>query len=190
MKSTKILIIATSRENLGNSGEKTGIWLEELAAPYYIFKEAGADITLASPIGGLVPLDPKDQSIMVATRNTKRFLKDEGAMNLLFQSVPLEDVSADDFDGVFLTGGHGAMWDIEGNKIGKRLLEAFNNDNKPIGCVGHGAVGLLSLQNEAEEPLIKGKQLTAFSNSEEESAGLTGLYLFVGDATAFIRGIV
>ena len=188
MKSTKILIISTSRENLGNTGEKTGIWLEELAAPYYIFKEAGTNITLASPHGGRVPLDPKSQSIMVATSSTKRFLKDEGAMNLLFQSVTLGDISADDFDAVFLTGGHGAMWDIEGDKTVKRLLEAFNSENKLIGCVGHGAVGLLSLQNETGEPLIKGKQLTGFSNNEEESAGLTGVLPFLLETQLLLSG--
>jgi putative intracellular protease/amidase len=175
MMTAKILFIATSHDKLGETGNKTGVWLEEIATPYYIFKEAGATITIASPNGGQVPLDPKSQSIMVATSATKRFLKDPEAMNFLSTSILLEEVRADDFDVVFLPGGHGPLWDIAGNKIVKQLLEAFNNENKPIAAVCHGVVGLLSVQNDKGELLIKGKQLTGFSNSEEESAGLVGV---------------
>jgi putative intracellular protease/amidase len=179
MQSVKILFITTSHDTLGDTGRKTGVWLEEIAAPYYIFKEAGAGIKLASPNGGRVPLDPKSQSIIVATNSSKRFLKDAEAMDFLSHSVRLEEVSADEFDLVFLPGGHGPMWDIADNKIVKQLLEAFNNDNKPIGAVCHGVVGLLSLQNTKGGFLIKGKQVTGFSNSEEESAGLTGVVPFL-----------
>src|SRR6266545_216068 len=107
MKSTKVLFIATSHDKLGNTDEKTGVWLEELAVPYYVFKDAGADVTLASPMGGRVPLDPKSQSIILATFGSKRFLKDAEAMNFLSHSMLLKDVKADDFDVVFLPGGHG-----------------------------------------------------------------------------------
>src|SRR5258706_708436 len=171
MKSIKVLFIATSYSQMGDTTDMTGIWLEELAAPYYIFKEKGADLTLASPKGGRVPLDPKSQSIMVATTSTKRFLKDDEAMSFLSHSTLLEDIKADDFDVAFLPGGHGPMWDIAGNKIVKQLLEAFNNEGKLIAAVCHGVAGLLSLQNVHGQLLIKGKQVTGFSNSEEQSAG-------------------
>lgn len=179
MKSKKVLFITTSHDKMGDTADKTGVWLEELAAPYYVFRDAGAEITVASPNGGLVPIDPKSESIMVTTRNTKRFMKDTEAMNFLSHSILLEEVKADDFDVVFLPGGHGPMWDLAGNNIVKQLLDAFNSQNKPIGSVCHGVVGLLSLQNDKGELLIKGKQLTGFSNSEEESSGLNGVVPFL-----------
>jgi putative intracellular protease/amidase len=179
MKSIKVLFIATSHDTLGTTAGKTGVWLEELAAPYYVFKEAGAEMTIASPKGGEVPLDPKSESIIVATQSTKRFLKDEEAMNFLAHSVTVEEVRAGDFDLVFLPGGHGPLWDLADNKIVKQLLEAFNRENKPIGAVCHGVVGLLSLQNDKGELLIKGKQVTCFSNSEEKSTGLAEVIPFL-----------
>jgi putative intracellular protease/amidase len=179
MKPVKILVIATSHDKMGESARKTGVWLEELAAPYYVFKEAGAEIVMASPKGGVVPLDPKSLSILIVTRPAKRFLKDEEAMNLLYHSIKLEEVKVDDFDAVFLPGGHGPMWDIAGNEIVKQLLEAFNKQSKPIGAVCHGVVGLMSMQNETGELLIKGKKLTAISNAEEESAGLSAIVPFL-----------
>ncbi|MFI5129442.1 MAG: type 1 glutamine amidotransferase domain-containing protein [Chitinophagales bacterium] len=179
MKLIKILFISTSHDTMGDTGKKTGLWLEELATPYYVFKDAGAEITLASPGGGKVPLDPKSQSIMVATSSTKRFLTDEAAMNFLSHSIVLEKIRADDFDVAFLPGGHGPMWDIAGNKIVKQLLEAFNNGGKLIAAICHGVAGLLALQNDKGELLIKGKQLTGFSSTEEESAGLTRIVPFL-----------
>ncbi len=179
MKPTRVLFITTSHDKLGDTAGKTGIWLEELAAPYYVFKDAGAQLTVASPNGGMIPLDPKSQSIMVVTRNTKRFQKDEEAMNFLSHSILLEEINADDFDMVFITGGHGSMWDLSNNKILKQLLEAFNQQHKPIGSVCHGVVGLLTLQDDNGQLLVKNKQLTCFSNSEEESAGLTSVVPFL-----------
>ena len=175
----KVLFIATSHDKLGDTGRNTGLWLEELAAPYYVFKGAGAEVVVASTNGGRIPLDPKSESIMVATPPVKRFLKDTEAMNLLAHSITLEEVNATDFDLVFLPGGHGPMWDIAGNKTVKQLLEAFNSKNKPIGAVCHGVAGLLDLQNDKGELLIKDKRLTGFSNSEEESAGLTKVVPFL-----------
>jgi putative intracellular protease/amidase len=171
-QSIRILFVATSHNKLGDTTRKTGVWLEELAAPYYIFRDAGAEVTIASPDGGPVPLDPKSQSIIVATPPARRFLKDAEAMNFLSSSVLLSAIDADDFDGVFLPGGHGPLWDIAGNETVKRLLEAFNSGDKPIGSVCHGVAGLLTLQNDKGELLIKGRQLTGFSNSEEQSTGL------------------
>jgi putative intracellular protease/amidase len=179
IKSIKILFITTSHDQLGDTVDKTGVWLEEFTAPYYVFKDAGAEVTIASPNGGPIPIDPKSQSIMVTTRSTKRFLKDIEARSFLAHSILLKEVKADDFDVVFLPGGHGPMWDIAGNKIVKQLLEAFNSENKPIGSVCHGVVGLLALQNDKGELLIKGKQLAGFSNSEEESSGLSGVVPFL-----------
>jgi len=179
MKTIKILFIATSHDKMGDTDGSTGVWLEEIAAPYYIFKEKAVSITIVSPKGGLVPLDPKSQSIIVATPAARQFLKDEEAMNFLSNSLLLEEANADDFDGVYIPGGHGPLWDIAGNKTVHQLLEAFNRQNKPIASVCHGVAGLLSLQKENGEPLIKNKQLTGFSNSEEESAGLTGVVPFL-----------
>jgi len=167
MKSTKVLFIATSHDKMADTTEKTGVGLEELAAPYYIFKEAGADLTLASPGGGRVPLDPKSQSIILATSSTKRFLKDEEAMNFLYNAIPLEEVDDGDFDVIFLPGGYGLMWDLADSKKVRQLLEACHSKNKPIGATSHGIACLLSLKNNKGEDLIKGKQLTGISNSEE-----------------------
>ena len=189
MKSTKVLFITTSHDKLGDTVGKTGVWLEELAAPYYVFKDAGAELTVASPNGGLVPLDPKSQSIMVVTRNTKRFLKDEEAMNFLSHSILLAEINADDFDMVFITGGHGSMWDLSNNTILKQLLEAFNHQRKPIGSVCHGVVGLLTLHDDTGQLLVKNKQLTCFSNSEEESAGLTTVVPFLLESELRSAGV-
>ncbi len=167
MKSTRVLFIVTSHDKMADTTEKTGVGLEELAAPYYIFKEAGADIILASPGGGRVPLDPKSQSIILATSSTKRFLKDEEAMNFLYNAIPLEEVDDGDFDVIFLPGGYGLLWDLADSKKVRQLLEAFYSKNKPIGATSHGIACLLSLKNNKGEDLIKGKQLTGISNSEE-----------------------
>jgi putative intracellular protease/amidase len=174
MNPMKILIIATSQEQMGESGQKTGLWLEELAVPYYIFKEAGAILTLASPNGGQVPLDPKSESIIVSSSTTKKFQKDPEAQAFLFNSVRLSTLSAENFDLVFVTGGHGPMWDFPMNDALKQLMTHFNLQNKPMGLVCHGVAALLSLENSLGEPLVKGRQLTAFSNSEEQVWGLTG----------------
>ena len=188
MKSIKVLFVTTSHDKMGDTGAKTGVWLEELAAPYYVFKEAGVSITLASPMGGQVPLDPKSQAIIIATRSTKRFLKDEDAMSFLSHSTVLSAISADDFDVVFLPGGHGSLWDCADNKILKQLLETFDRDGKPIGAVCHGVVGLISLQNDKGEIWVKGKQLTGFSNSEEESSGLTKVVPFLTETKLLSLG--
>lgn len=179
MNSLKVLFVTTSHDRLGNTAGKTGVWLEELATPYYIFRDGGAQVAIASPKGGLVPLDPRSQSTIAATESTKRFLNDSVAMTSLSHSILLEEVNADDFDLVFLPGGHGPMWDLADNKTLKQLLETFNVENKPIGLVCHGVVGVLSLQNEKGDPLVKGKKLTGFSNSEEESGGFARIVPFL-----------
>lgn len=177
MKNVKVLFLVTSHNRAGASDARIGVWLEELATPYYIFRDAGAVVTVASPYGGEVPLEARSQSIIVATSSTKRFLKDPEAMDILSNSIPVEEIKAADFDLVFLPGGHGSMWDIAGNVI-KKLLEEFNTACKPIAAISHGVTALLSLQNDQGQVLIKGKQLTAFSNSEEKTAGLTTVLPF------------
>jgi len=169
----KILIIATSHEQLGNTGRKTGLWLEELAIPYFIFKEAGAVITLASPKGGPIPLDPKSESIIVSTAAIRRFQKDPEAISFLASSISLDTLTgAENFDMIFITGGHGPLWDFPENQPLRQLIEGFNRQQKVIGAVCHGVAALVSPKNELGELLVKGRNLTAFSNSEEQSSGL------------------
>lgn len=174
----KILIIATSHEQLGDTGRKTGLWLEELAVPYYIFQDAGASITLASPKGGPIPLDPKSESIIASTTTIRRFQKDLEAMSSLNHSLSLDTLKAADFDGIFLTGGHGPMWDYPENNFLQQLVENFYRQHKVIGAVCHGVAALISPKNESGIPLIKGKYLTAFSNMEEKGSGLTEIVPF------------
>jgi putative intracellular protease/amidase len=179
MELTKVLFITTSHNTLGDTEGRTGLWLEEIAAPYYVFKEAGAELTVASPMGGLVPLDPKSQSIMLVTKNTKRFMKDQEAMNFLATSIRLTEVEEAEYDIVFITGGHGPMWDLFDNKTLNEILEAFYRKNKVIGSVCHGIVGLLCLNDEKGDLVINGKQITCFSNSEEGSTGLSKVVPFL-----------
>ncbi|HXB44178.1 MAG TPA: type 1 glutamine amidotransferase domain-containing protein [Puia sp.] len=179
MQAVKILIVATSHEKLGDTGRKTGLWLQELAIPYYIFRESGAVITLVSPKGGRVPLEPKSESIIAASSTTKRFLKDPEAISMLKNSIALSTQKAEDFDLVFLPGGHGPMWDFTDNGSLKKLLEDFNRQDKLIGAVCHGVAGLLSPVNSAGEPLVKGRQVTSFSNSEELASGLETVVPFL-----------
>ncbi len=179
MNPLKVLFIATSHNKMGDTTAKTGAWLEEISIPYYAFKEAGAEMTIASPKGGLVPLDPKSQSVILSTFSTKRFMKDEEAIKFLSNSFLLENMNAADFDVVYITGGHGPMWDLADNEKLNQLLEAFNQSKKPIGAICHGVVSLLALKDSNGELLIKGKKLTGFSNTEEGSAGLTATVPFL-----------
>jgi len=176
----KILIVATSHEQLGDTGRKTGLWLEELAFPYYVFKDAGAVVVLASPRGGAVPLDPKSESILASTPTIRRFQKDPEGISLLAHSIALPNVKTEDFDFdmVYVCGGHGALWDFPENEALKELLQAFIRQQKVIGLVSHGVAALLVLQNSAGEPFVKGRHLTAFSNSEQQVAGLTAVVPF------------
>jgi putative intracellular protease/amidase len=184
----KILIIATSHEQLGNTGRKTGLWLEELAVPYYIFLDAGAAITLASPKGGTIPLDPKSESIIASTTTIRRFQKDLEAMSSLNHSLPLDTLKAADFDAIFLTGGHGPMWDFPENNSLQQLVEDFYRQHKTIGAVCHGVAALVSPKNELGTALIKGKYLTAFSNTEEQGSGLTEIVPFSLESTLVASG--
>jgi len=175
----KILIVLTSHDQLGDTGKKTGFWLEEFAAPYYVLKDAGAAITVASPKGGLPPLDPKSEMPEFQTELTKRFRTDTGAQAELANTKKLADVSADDFDAVFYPGGHGPMWDMPDNATSIALLEAFVKADKPIGAVCHAPVALVNVRGKDGEYLVKGKRVTGFTNAEEEAVGLTVVVPFL-----------
>jgi putative intracellular protease/amidase len=174
----KILIVLTSHDQLGDTGKKTGFWLEELAAPYYVLKDAGAAITLASPQGGKPPLDPKSDLPENQTELTKRFRQDSVAQAELANTKKLTDVSADDFDAVFFPGGHGPMWDLPDNATSIALIEAFVQAGKPVAAVCHAPVALVNVRQDGEY-LIKGKRLTGFTNEEEAAVGLTEVVPFL-----------
>ena len=175
----KILIVLTSHDQLGNTGKKTGFWLEEFAAPYYVLKDAGAAITLASPKGGQPPLDPKSDLPESLTELTKRFRKDKAAQAELANTKKLSNVSADDFDAVFYPGGHGPMWDMPDNKISIALIEAFVKADKPIGAVCHAPAAIVNVRGKDGEYLVKSKHVTGFTNAEEEAVGLSNVVPFL-----------
>ncbi|PKN87716.1 MAG: type 1 glutamine amidotransferase domain-containing protein [Deltaproteobacteria bacterium HGW-Deltaproteobacteria-1] len=175
----KILIVLTSHDQLGNTGKKTGFWLEEFAAPYYTLKDAGAAITLASPKGGQPPLDPKSDLPENLTELTKRFRADKTAQAELANTKKLSEVSADDFDAVFYPGGHGPMWDMPDNEASIALIEAFVKVGKPVGAVCHAPAALVNVRGKDGEYLVKGKRVTGFTNAEEEAVGLTSVVPFL-----------
>lgn len=168
-----VLIVLTSHDQLGDTGEKTGFWLEEFASPYYRLKDAGAQITLASPMGGQPPLDPKSDAADFQTDATRRFNDDESARHELANTLELAQVKAQDFDAVFYPGGHGPLWDLhtDGNSIA--LIEAFIAAGKPVASVCHAPAVLLKAKDQNGDPVVQGKQVTGFSNSEEAAVGLT-----------------
>ena len=175
----KILMVLTSHDQLGNTGKKTGFWLEEFAAPYYILKDAGAAITLASPKGDQPPLDPKSDLPENLTELTKRFRADKAAQAELANTKKLSDVSADDYDAVFYPGGHGPMWDMPDNTTSIALIEAFVKAGKPVGAVCHAPAALVNVRGVDGEYLVKGKRVTGFTNAEEEAVGLSKVVPFL-----------
>ncbi len=175
----KVLMVLTSHDELGNTGRKTGFWLEELAAPYYTFKKAGAEITLASPKGGRPPLDPKSNEPDFQTDDTRRFESDAEAMAELSNTVHLADVSEADFDTVFYPGGHGPLWDLAEDPKSIALIESFLAAGKPIALVCHAPGALRHVKTPAGRPLVEGKKVTGFANSEEDAVGLTDVVPFL-----------
>jgi len=175
----KILMVITSHDKLGTTGRKTGFWLEELAAPYFVFKDAGAEIVLASPKGGQPPLDPKSNEPSFQTDLTHRFEADAAANAQLASTVRLDGVRSDDFDTVFYPGGHGPMWDIAEDPNSIRLIESFVAAGKPIALVCHAPGGLRHVKTASGQPLVRGKQVTGFTNTEEEAVGLTKVVPFL-----------
>lgn len=175
----KVLMVLTSHDTLGNTGKKTGFWLEELAAPYYVFRDAGAEITLASPKGGQPPLDPKSDEPMFETDLTRRFKADREAKAQLAETVRLDSVNQRDFDTVFYPGGHGPMWDLAEDENSIKLLEAFIAAGKTIALVCHAPGVLHRVKNPDGTPFVNGRKVTGFTNSEEAAVGLTEVVPFL-----------
>lgn len=175
----KILVVLTSHDQLGDTGKKTGFWLEEFAAPYYVFKDAGAELTLASPKGGHPPLDPKSDEPDAQTPTTERFRQDATAQAELASTRVLAEVSEDDYDAIFYPGGHGPLWDLAEDRHSIALIEAFANAGKPVAAVCHAPGVLRHVKNGDGKPLVEGRHVTGFSNSEEDAVGLTQVVPFL-----------
>ena len=175
----KILMVLTSHDRLGDTGKKTGFWLEEFAAPYYVFKDAGAEITLASPKGGQPPLDPSSDAENAQTEATRRFKADDPAQQHLANTKVLSTVSADAFDAIFYPGGHGPLWDLAEDDDSKALIEAFASSDRPVGAVCHAPAVFKHPKNANGKPLVFGKKVTGFTNSEEAGVGLTEVVPFL-----------
>ncbi|WP_136255890.1 type 1 glutamine amidotransferase domain-containing protein [Onishia niordana] len=171
--SKRILMVLTSHDQLGDTGNKTGFWLEELAAPYYACLDAGAEVTLASPKGGLPPLDPASDAEDSQTDATRRFKQDDAANAQLATTHRLADIKADDYDAIFYPGGHGPLWDLVDDADSIRLIETFWAQQKPVAAVCHAPIVLLHARDENGEPLVKGREVTGFTNGEEDAVGQT-----------------
>jgi putative intracellular protease/amidase len=169
----KVLVILTSHDRLGDTGKKTGFWLEELAAPYYAFKDADMDMTLASPMGGQPPLDPKSDDTAAQTDATIRFKDDRLANDQLANTVKLADVKEADYDAIFYPGGHGPLWDLVSDENSIRLIEEFWAAGKPVSAVCHAPAVFANVKDSSGEHIVKGREVTGFTNSEEEAVELT-----------------
>jgi putative intracellular protease/amidase len=174
-----VLIILTSHDALGDTGDKTGFWLEEFAAPYYVLRDAGAKITLASPKGGQPPIDPKSDDEGAQTEATTRFKKDEVAQRELAATLKLSEVNDEGIDAIFYPGGHGPLWDLAEDMDSKRLIETFIASDRPIGAVCHAPAVFRHTTGMDGKPLVSGIRVTGFSNSEEDAVGLTGIVPFL-----------
>lgn len=175
----KILMVLTSHDQLGTTGLKTGFWLEEFAAPYYVFRDAGADITIVSPKGGQPPLDPKSDEPDFQTDATRRFKEDRDAQDALASSLKISDVSADDFDAVFYPGGHGPLWDLAEDRNSISLIEVMNAAGKTVAAVCHAPAVFRHTEAPDGSSLVEGKSVTGFSNSEEAAVELTDVVPFL-----------
>ncbi len=178
-KTMKVLFVLTSHDKLGDTGEKTGFWVEEFASPYYTLLDKGVDITVASPKGGKAPIDPNSDTEDNQTEDTKRFHNDEDAQKVINNTVKLDEVKAENFDAVFYPGGHGPLWDLANDKTSISLIETFNRQEKPIAFVCHAPAALKDVKGKDGEPLVKGKKVTGFTNTEEEAVQLTEVVPFL-----------
>lgn len=174
----RILMVLTSHDQLGNTGRKTGFWLEEFAAPYFVFRDAGVELTLASPKGGQPPIDPKSDLPENQTPAMARFKQDQAAQEALSRTVRLDEMKAENFDTIFYVGGHGPMWDLVDNPDSIALIESFYNAGKPVAAVCHSP-GVLHKVTYKGAPIVKGKRVTGFANSEEEAVHLTEVVPFL-----------
>ncbi|ROI09958.1 type 1 glutamine amidotransferase domain-containing protein [Chryseobacterium sp. H3056] len=175
----KILFVLTSHSELGNTGEKTGFWIEEFASPYYYLVDKGVDVVLASPNGGQPPIDPTSDKPENQTESTKRFKADEELQEKLSKTHKLSEVSADDYDAVFYPGGHGPLWDLAESEVSAQLIEDFYTTGKPVSFVCHAPAALKNVKNADGEALVKGKKVTGFTNTEEELVKLTDVVPFL-----------
>jgi len=186
----KILIVLTSHDQLGNTGKKTGFWLEEFTAPYYVFKDAGVDIVLASPKGGQPPLDPKSDLPEAQTQTTQRFATDTASQKLLAHTRKLSEVSAQDFDAVFYPGGHGPLWDLTEDPVSIALLEDFVAADKLVAAVCHAPAALVNVRGKGGQYFIKGRHVTGFSNTEEAAVQLSQVVPFLLEDKLQERGAI
>ena len=183
-----ILMVLTSHSELGNTGKKTGFWIEEFAAPYYKLKDNGANITIASPKGGQPPIDPKSAEPDAQTEATRRFDKDAELQQELANTKKLDEVTADQFDAVFYPGGHGPLWDLTNNSTSIRLIGEFLQAGKPVAAVCHAPAVLLNVKLQNNESILKGKRVTGFTNSEEAAVNLTDVVPFLLEDELKARG--
>ena len=174
-----VLFVLTSHDKLGNTGKKTGFWIEEFASPYYYLADKGVEVTLASPAGGQPPIDPSSDKPENQTEATIRFKADKALQEKLSKTLPLADVSAQDFDAVFYPGGHGPLWDLAESEDSVTLIESFHGMEKPVSFVCHAPAALKNVKNKDGEPLVKGKKVTGFTNTEEELVQLTDVVPFL-----------
>ncbi|WP_351118829.1 type 1 glutamine amidotransferase domain-containing protein [Psychrobacter sp. SMN/5/1215-MNA-CIBAN-0208] len=182
-----ILMVLTSHDKLGDTGKKTGFWLEEFAAPYYAFLDAGVNVTLASPAGGQPPLDPSSDTEDAQTKDTKRFKEDSDAQKHLANTKKLADMKAEDFDSVFYPGGHGPLWDLAVDENSINLIETFVKQDKPVAFVCHSPAALKNVKIDGKY-LVKGKTVTGFTNTEEEAVGLTDVVPFLVEDALIANG--
>lgn len=174
-KDMKVLFVLTSHDKLGETGKKTGFWVEEFASPYYSLLDQGVKITVATPKGGAAPIDPSSDTPDAATKDTERYDKDAEAQKVIANTKVLADMNPDDFDAVFYPGGHGPLWDLVNDSNSIALIEKFNSQKKPIAFVCHAPAVLRDVKNSDGKSLVNGKKITGFSNSEEEAVGLTSV---------------
>ena len=184
----KILMVLTSHQSLGDTGEKTGFWIEEFAAPYYAFIDAGVNVTLASPLGGQAPIDPKSELADFQTEATKRYDADTNAQKQVATTKPLSQVNESEFDAIFYPGGHGPLWDLTNNTDSIALIECFLKANKPVATVCHASAALLHVTQASGEFIVNTKAVTGFSNSEEAAVQLTDIVPFLLEDELIKRG--
>ncbi|MCP2044157.1 type 1 glutamine amidotransferase domain-containing protein [Pontibacter sp. HSC-36F09] len=175
----KVLFVLTSHDQLGDTGKKTGFWVEEFAAPYYTLADAGVKVELASPKGGQPPIDPKSTEKDAQTEATRRFYEDDDLQHKLSRTKKLSEVRADDYDAIFFPGGHGPLWDLSNDRDSIRLIEDFAKQQKPVAAVCHGPAALMQAKGPDGEPLVKGKKVAGFTNTEEEAVQLTEVVPFL-----------
>ena len=175
----KILFVLTSHDKLGETGKKTGFWVEEFANPYYTLLDKGAKITIATPKGGAAPIDPSSDSPDASTEDTERFNTDSVAQELIANTQKLADIKSDDYDALFYPGGHGPLWDLANDSVSIELIEAFNKQEKPIAFVCHAPAALKKVKKQDGTPLVSGKKVTGFTNTEEDAVQLTNVVPFL-----------